>query len=365
MTRSAVSSLTSPRVSSLSARETVPGCTFAARATSRRVTEVERTAMIMHSFAGAGAALVGGLRVAGRSRSGPGCAGWRCRRSTARRGQAGWAPRRRGAGARGEFRTVVVRKPPRSGRPARPERPRAGGRRAVARRGRCTTGQKRAPARRARAGRRAGVMARSGRGAGTNCARAARTARVRRKTRRGRAAGDPALGGGPSYVPLSVRNSAHAVRAGDATGASSPPLPRFRHEARACRHEGSAARGVRVPHGRAGAARRAEPTRAGTNPARRCTRLPLTPPRATVPLVPNISYFPVERLEDPELRGYLEHAARHGTPRPESQAIRAHVPAVLRSFSRNWDAVFRNGVLEHRIKELCRVYVSQTIDCHY
>ena len=81
--------------------------------------------------------------------------------------------------------------------------------------------------------------------------------------------------------------------------------------------------------------------------------------------MPNISYFPVERIEDPELRGYLEHAARYGTPRPESQAIRAHVPAVLRSFSRNWDAVFRNGVLEHRIKELCRVYVSQTIDCHY
>src|SRR3954449_9816304 len=51
MTRSAVSSLTSPRVSSLSARDTVPGCTFAARATSRRVTEVERTARIMHSFA--------------------------------------------------------------------------------------------------------------------------------------------------------------------------------------------------------------------------------------------------------------------------------------------------------------------------
>src|SRR3954463_3980498 len=38
MTRSAVSSLTSPRVSALRARETVPGCTRAARATSRRVT---------------------------------------------------------------------------------------------------------------------------------------------------------------------------------------------------------------------------------------------------------------------------------------------------------------------------------------
>ncbi len=81
--------------------------------------------------------------------------------------------------------------------------------------------------------------------------------------------------------------------------------------------------------------------------------------------MPRIPYFPVEELSDPELRGYLEHAARHGAPRPESQAIRAHVPAVLRSFSRNWDRHFRNGVLEHRIKELCRVYVSKTIDCHY
>ena len=81
--------------------------------------------------------------------------------------------------------------------------------------------------------------------------------------------------------------------------------------------------------------------------------------------MPNIAYYPVETLTDPELRGYMEHAAFNGTPRPESQAIRAHVPAVLRSFSRNWDAVFRHGGLEHRIKELCRVYVSQTIDCHY
>jgi hypothetical protein len=81
--------------------------------------------------------------------------------------------------------------------------------------------------------------------------------------------------------------------------------------------------------------------------------------------MPRISYFPVERLTDPELRGYLEHAARHGTPRPESQAIRAHVPAVLRSFSSNWDAVFRNGLVPHHIKELCRGYVSKTVDCHY
>jgi hypothetical protein len=81
--------------------------------------------------------------------------------------------------------------------------------------------------------------------------------------------------------------------------------------------------------------------------------------------VPRISYYPVETLTDPELRGYLEHAARYGTPRPESQAIRAHVPAVLRSFSENWQRTFRTGVLDHRVKELCRNYVSQTIACDY
>jgi hypothetical protein len=81
--------------------------------------------------------------------------------------------------------------------------------------------------------------------------------------------------------------------------------------------------------------------------------------------VPRISYYPVDELEDPELLGYLEDAARYGAPRPESQAIRAHVPAVLRSFSKNWQRTFRTGVVEHSLKELCRVYVSKTIDCHY
>jgi alkylhydroperoxidase family enzyme len=81
--------------------------------------------------------------------------------------------------------------------------------------------------------------------------------------------------------------------------------------------------------------------------------------------MPNIAYYPVEDLTDPELRGYLEHAARNGTPRPESQAIRAHVPAVLRAFSRVWDVAFRNGVMDHSIKELCRLYVSKTVECDY
>ena len=76
-----------------------------------------------------------------------------------------------------------------------------------------------------------------------------------------------------------------------------------------------------------------------------------------------ISY--VTELDDPELRDYLELARRYGTPRPETQAIRSHVPAVARAFSRAWERIFRQGVLEHSLKELCRVYVSQTIECEY
>ena len=78
-----------------------------------------------------------------------------------------------------------------------------------------------------------------------------------------------------------------------------------------------------------------------------------------------ISYVDEDRLDDVELREYMEHARRFGTPRPETQAIRSHVPAVARAFSRAWDRIFRKGVLEHSLKELCRVYLSQTIECNY
>jgi hypothetical protein len=81
--------------------------------------------------------------------------------------------------------------------------------------------------------------------------------------------------------------------------------------------------------------------------------------------VARISYVNPASLTDPELVRYLEEARRYGTPRPETQAIRSHVPAVAKAFSRGWNAIFREGLVEHSLKELCRVYVSKTIDCHY
>lgn len=81
--------------------------------------------------------------------------------------------------------------------------------------------------------------------------------------------------------------------------------------------------------------------------------------------MPRIPYVDLSSVTDPEILGFLEQARCAGTPRPESQAIRAHNPNVIRAFSQAWDLTFRQGVLDHRIKELCRVYVSKSIECEY
>src|ERR687893_183614 len=77
-----------------------------------------------------------------------------------------------------------------------------------------------------------------------------------------------------------------------------------------------------------------------------------------------ISYVPLDAMT-PEMRQEMERCAREGTPRPESSAIRAHVPAAFWFFANSWNDLFRNGVLDHDIKELCRVYISRSVKCEY
>ena len=81
--------------------------------------------------------------------------------------------------------------------------------------------------------------------------------------------------------------------------------------------------------------------------------------------MPNISYPDVDAIDDPRIKAILDRAAAVGTPRPESQAIRAHVPAVLFSFTQAWMDTFVDGIVEHELKELCRVYVTKTVACGY
>jgi alkylhydroperoxidase family enzyme len=77
-----------------------------------------------------------------------------------------------------------------------------------------------------------------------------------------------------------------------------------------------------------------------------------------------ISYFPLDAM-DPEMRAEMARCQREGTPRPESSAVRAHVPAAFWAFARSWQSLFREGVCDHRIKELCRVYISRSVNCEY
>lgn len=77
-----------------------------------------------------------------------------------------------------------------------------------------------------------------------------------------------------------------------------------------------------------------------------------------------ISYVPLDAMT-PEMRREMERCAREGTPRPESTAVRAHVPAAFWFFADSWKSLFREGIVDHRIKELCRVYISRTVKCEY
>ena len=62
-----------------------------------------------------------------------------------------------------------------------------------------------------------------------------------------------------------------------------------------------------------------------------------------------------------------DHGARPPVrhARPESQAIRLHHPEVMKAFNNAWEVFFRQGVADHAIKELCRLYISKSVECEY
>ena len=82
-------------------------------------------------------------------------------------------------------------------------------------------------------------------------------------------------------------------------------------------------------------------------------------------MTPRISYVDPATIKDKAMLEELERCRREGTPRPESQAVRAHVPAAFWSFANTWRDVFHQGVADHNIKELCRVYVSRSVLCEF
>jgi len=77
-----------------------------------------------------------------------------------------------------------------------------------------------------------------------------------------------------------------------------------------------------------------------------------------------ISYVDIDSM-DAEMQKEMDRCRREGTPRPESSAVRAHVPACFWAFANSWRNIFKNGVCDHAIKELCRLYVSRSVQCEY
>jgi alkylhydroperoxidase family enzyme len=77
-----------------------------------------------------------------------------------------------------------------------------------------------------------------------------------------------------------------------------------------------------------------------------------------------ISYVPFDQVDE-RMQAELRRCAEHGTPRPESSAVRAHSERSFWFFADSWQRIFREGVMDHSIKELCRVYISRTVSCEF
>jgi alkylhydroperoxidase family enzyme len=79
----------------------------------------------------------------------------------------------------------------------------------------------------------------------------------------------------------------------------------------------------------------------------------------------HITFKLPDQIEDDDCRTWLETAIENGKPGPEFQAIRAHAPGVMRSFtmSRKW--VYQEGFLDFEFKELLRAYIALSGECTY
>jgi hypothetical protein len=85
---------------------------------------------------------------------------------------------------------------------------------------------------------------------------------------------------------------------------------------------------------------------------------------------PRISYVALEDMSA-EMQAEMERCAREGTPRPESSAVRAHVPACFWFFADSWNNVCGNqrslkgqaaGVEEAHVSDLMNFEKSENYD---
>lgn len=68
---------------------------------------------------------------------------------------------------------------------------------------------------------------------------------------------------------------------------------------------------------------------------------------------------------DPEARDLVADAERKGAPDPRIMSIFVRSKQSGRAWARYWNALLYEGVLPHRLKELCRIRMSVAHRCGY
>ena len=80
---------------------------------------------------------------------------------------------------------------------------------------------------------------------------------------------------------------------------------------------------------------------------------------------PHISYVPLEEMDE-RMQDEMRALRGEGTPRPESSAVRAHVPGGVLGLRRLVEGACSTAAcVDHAIKDLCRVYISRTVKCEF
>ena len=78
-----------------------------------------------------------------------------------------------------------------------------------------------------------------------------------------------------------------------------------------------------------------------------------------------LPYVLPQDIADAEMREWLDRAIEQGKPGPEIQAIRAHSPGVMRSFTKTRERIFHSGAVDYELKEMLRGYIAASAGCTY
>ena len=77
----------------------------------------------------------------------------------------------------------------------------------------------------------------------------------------------------------------------------------------------------------------------------------------------HVEPVPLSRIEDTELLDCIQLMQERGTPRPEAFALFANNPDAAKGFFHYWRAIFHEGLVDHKIKELIRIKMAEIIGC--